>query len=59
MGPGYEVMFRSRAGRKDYVGGRNHFASVEELIEPARLAERIRRGLQLPQSDAAATQLVA
>jgi hypothetical protein len=59
MGAGYEVMFRSCAGRKDYVGGRNHFASIEELIEPARLAERIRRELQLPQSDAAVTQLIA
>jgi len=59
MGPGYEVMFRSCEGRKDYVGGRNHFASIEELIEPARLAERIRRELQLPQSDAAVTQLIA
>ena len=59
MGPGYEVMFRSCEGRQDYVGGRNHFASVADLIEPARLAERIRRDLDLPQPDAAATQLFA
>jgi hypothetical protein len=59
MGPGYEVMFRTCSGTKDYVGGRNHFASVAELIEPARLAERIRRDLDLPQPDAAATRLFA
>lgn len=59
MGPGSEVMFRSCVDRKDYVGGRNHFASIQELIEPVRLAERIRRELNLPQSDAAATQLIA
>ena len=59
MGPGHEVMFRSCKGREDYVGGRNHFASVAELIEPARLAERIRRDLDLPQPDAAATRLFA
>ena len=57
MGPGHEVMFRSCEGRKDYVGGRNHFASVAELIEPARLAERIRRELNLLQPNAAATRL--
>lgn len=59
MGPGREVMFRSCKGREDYVGGRNHFASVAELIEPIRLAERIRRDLNLPQPDAAATRLFA
>lgn len=59
MGPGHEVMFRSCEGRKDYVGGRNHFASVADLIEPDRLAERIRRDLDLPQPDAAATRLFA
>ncbi|MGI9376023.1 MAG: hypothetical protein ACR2PC_08020 [Tsuneonella suprasediminis] len=58
MGPGHEVMFRSCEGLKDYVGGRNHFASVEELVAPGRLAERIRRELRLPQSEAAATQLI-
>lgn len=59
MGPGHEVMFRSCVGPRDYVGGRNHFASVAELIEPDRLAERIRRDLNLPQPDVAATRLFA
>lgn len=59
MGPGREVMFRSCKGREDYVGGRNHFASVAELIDPARLAERIHRDLDLPQPDAVATRLFA
>ncbi|MGK0491322.1 hypothetical protein [Sphingomonas echinoides] len=59
MGAGREVMFRRVAGRKDYVGDRNNWASVHELVQPARFAARIRRELHLPQSDAAATLLVA
>lgn len=59
MGPGREIMFRRCEGRKDYVGGRNHFASVADLMAPDRLAERIRRDLNLPQPDAAATRLFA
>ncbi|CAM8634050.1 hypothetical protein [Sphingobium aquiterrae] len=60
MGAGREVMFRKVTGRKDYVGDRNHWASVHDLVlQPARFATRIRRELHLPQSDAAASRLVA
>ncbi len=59
MGRGREVLFRKVAGRRDYVGDRNHWASVEELVQPVRFAARIRRELHLPRSDAAATLLVA
>lgn len=59
MGAGREVMFRRVTGRKDYVGDRNHWASVHELLEPVRFAARICRELNLPQSNAAASQMVA
>lgn len=59
MGFSREVMFRKVAGRKDYVGDRNNWASVDELVQPVRFAARIRRELHLPRSDAAATLLVA
>lgn len=59
MGAGREVMFRKVAGRKDFVGDRNHFASIHELIKPGTLAARIRRELHLPNPDTAATRLVA
>lgn len=59
MGAGREVMFRKVAGRKDFVGDRNHFASIHELIKPGTLAARIRRELNLPNPDTAATRLVA
>src|SRR5437868_566462 len=32
------VMFRSCEGRRDYAGDRNHFASLDLLHTPARLA---------------------
>jgi len=35
------VLFRSCDGRKDYTGGRNHFASLDLLNEPKQLARRI------------------
>lgn len=59
MGAGREVMFRKVAGRKDFIGDRNHFASVHELIKPGTLAARIRRELNLPNPATAATRLVA
>lgn len=46
-GRGQEVLFRRCRGRKDYCGERNHFAGVGELVDPERLAARIRRELQL------------
>ncbi len=36
------VMFRTCQGRKDYTGGRNHFASLDLLNTPDLLARRIR-----------------
>lgn len=47
MGPGREVMFRRCEGRGDYRGGANHWASVNELVNPDRFAERLVRELQL------------
>ena len=41
LGRGHEIMFRSVNGRQDYSGGGNHWASVEELMEPITLAGRI------------------
>jgi hypothetical protein len=36
------IMFRSCQGRKDYIGGRNHFALLDLLNTPDLLARRIR-----------------
>jgi hypothetical protein len=47
MGRGHEVMFRRVAGRDDLTGGANHWASIEELVEPDRFAARIARALGL------------
>lgn len=49
-GPDHEVCFRRVHGRDDHIGERNHWASVRELLDPARLADRIRRDLKLPLS---------
>ena len=45
-----EVTFRRVQSRRDYVGGRNHRASVRELLAPDRFAVRLCRelGLHLP-----------
>jgi hypothetical protein len=37
------ILFRSCAGRRDYTGGQNHFASLDLLHRPAELAALIRR----------------
>jgi hypothetical protein len=37
------ILIRSCEGRRDYVGGRNHFASLDLLHEPHALARLIRR----------------
>ena len=47
MGAGREILFRRCRGRKDYTGGRNHFASIAELLAPDRFADRLRRELAL------------
>ncbi|MGH7086049.1 MAG: hypothetical protein ACREFN_13775 [Acetobacteraceae bacterium] len=36
------ILFRSCAGRRDYVGGVNNFASLDLLHRPAELARRIK-----------------
>ena len=36
------VLFRTCKGRKDYVGGRNNFASLDLLNRPEELARRIK-----------------
>jgi hypothetical protein len=35
------ILIRTCEGRKDYVGGRNHFASLDLLHRPQQLAQRI------------------
>ena len=37
------ILFRTCEGRRDYVGGRNNFASLDLLHRPAELARLIRR----------------
>jgi hypothetical protein len=37
------ILFRTCEGRCDYVGGRNHFASLDLLHRPDALASLIRR----------------
>ena len=39
------VMFRRCESRRDYTGGRNHFASLELLHTPELLAQRIRKNV--------------
>ena len=48
IGPDHEICFRRVRGRDDHIGERNHWASVRELLDPARLADCIRRDLKLP-----------
>ena len=42
-----EILFRRCRGRSDYVGERNHWARMAELIDPVSLAARIARELEL------------
>ena len=45
-----EILLRRCRGRADYVGERNHWARMAELVDPATLAARIARelGLAMP-----------
>ena len=45
-GPG-EILFRRCRGRSDYVGERNHWARMTELVDHSRLAARIAREIGL------------
>jgi hypothetical protein len=40
------ILFRSCEGRRDYVGGRNNFASLDLLHRPDELAQLIRRHVE-------------
>lgn len=39
---GVQIMYRTCEGRKDYHGGRNHFAFISELVDPAKQREFIK-----------------
>jgi hypothetical protein len=41
------ILFRTCEGRRDYVGGRNNFASLDLLHNPSLLAARIRKACRL------------
>ena len=45
---GARVLFRRCRNRRDYCGDPNHFATIDELTNPTRLAARICRELRLP-----------
>jgi len=47
MGPDHEVLFRQVRDRSDHIGDRSRWASINELLAPARFAARIRRELRL------------
>jgi len=50
---GGRVLFRRCRNRRDYCGDPNHFATIDELTNPTRLAARICRELRLPTPPAA------
>lgn len=58
-GMGAGVMFRKVADRRDFVGERNHWASVHDLVRPERLAARIRRDLHLREPAGVPVRLAA
>ena len=43
MGPGFEILFRTCKGRKDYTGGGNNFARLSLLDDPKKAAETFSR----------------
>jgi hypothetical protein len=46
LGTDSGILFRSCEGRRDYTGGRNHFASLDRLHQPEELARLIRRHVE-------------
>lgn len=42
MGPDCGILIRTCKGRRDYVGGRNHFAPLSMLDDLSALASRVR-----------------
>lgn len=59
FGSDREVCFRKVQDRSDHIGERNYWTSVRELMEPERLAVRIRRELRLAAPNAVEPRLVA
>lgn len=58
FGPG-EILFRRCRGRSDYVGERNHWARMTELVDHSRLAARIAREIGLACAPESQPRLVA
>lgn len=56
---GHDVLFRRCRDRSDFCGERNHWACIEELLDPAKLAVRIARELGLELLEQEAPRLVA
>ena len=56
---GHDVMFRRCRDRSDHIGERNHWARIEDLLDPALLAARIARELILELPEVEAPRLVA
>ncbi len=56
---GHDVMFRRCRDRSDFCGKRNHWARIEELLDPALLAARIARELGIEVPEVEAPRLVA
>jgi hypothetical protein len=46
LGTDSGILFRSCEGRRDYTGGRNHFASLDRLHQPDELARLVRRHVE-------------
>lgn len=44
---GSEILYRRVSGRSDYHGGRNHYATIAEINDPALLAAKIQKDLCL------------
>jgi len=57
--PEQEVLFRGVSGRRDYLGDRNHWTSVRDLLAPDRFAQRLCRKLGLAQPETIPTRLFA
>jgi hypothetical protein len=56
---GHDVLFRRCRDRSDFCGERNHWARIEELLDPTLLAARIARELGLELLEQEAPRLVA
>lgn len=59
FGPDHEIAYRKVRGRSDHIGERNHWASIRDLLQPDRFAQRIRRDLVLSPAPVQPTRLFA